>query len=285
MKRLLLFLLLPLACLAQPSSNIFPNIQALTNVDAHTISLDQTPVLALGGGNINGSGTWVVSTINPATVNAGSETLTNLPNWPSQTQNKFWASPNGSSGAPSIRAIVNADLPAIDLSGSEATGTLAAARLGTFTGDITTAGGSYSTSLKSTGTAGTYAVATFDAQGRETSGIPLNYSYTQAGGTNQVLDFNMGKIQDWALTNNVCLIYCTNGPGTSTIRFRANGANRTVLVDTNAMPLNVQGGAANGGYWAFVVTNGTMFSMASFYQSSTSSSANITNVAAVWANF
>lgn len=37
-----------------------------------------------------------------------------VPNFPSQTQNKFFASPNGSSGVPSFRAIVSDDIPVDD---------------------------------------------------------------------------------------------------------------------------------------------------------------------------
>jgi hypothetical protein len=40
------------------------------------------------------------------------ETLGAAPTWPSQTANTFWAAPDGSSGAPAMRAIVANDLPA-----------------------------------------------------------------------------------------------------------------------------------------------------------------------------
>ena len=61
--------------------------------------------------------------------------------------------------------------------GSAVYGTLAAAQFPALTGDITTAAGSLATALKSTGTAGTYRSATFDAQGRETSGTnPTTFS-------------------------------------------------------------------------------------------------------------
>lgn len=55
--RFLLLLLLPLACLAQPVSNVFSNIQVTNNGDFHTISLDQTPVLSYGSGAVSASGT------------------------------------------------------------------------------------------------------------------------------------------------------------------------------------------------------------------------------------
>jgi len=58
----------------------------------------------------------------------------------------------------------------IDLSGTNATGILAAGRFPALTGDITTVAGSLTTTLKSVGTAGTYKSVTTDAQGRVISG-------------------------------------------------------------------------------------------------------------------
>lgn len=61
--------------------------------------------------------------------------------------------------------------------GTDVSGTLAAAQFPALTGDITTSAGALATSLKSTGTAGTYRSTTFDAQGRETSGTnPTTFS-------------------------------------------------------------------------------------------------------------
>jgi hypothetical protein len=54
---------------------------------------------------------------------------------------------------------------------------LKAAEFPVLTGDITTPGGVLATTLKATGTAGTYRSVTFDAQGRETSGTnPTTFS-------------------------------------------------------------------------------------------------------------
>jgi len=58
----------------------------------------------------------------------------------------------------------------IDLSGTNATGILAAGRFPALTGDVMTAAGSLATTLKSVGTAGTYKSVTTDAQGRVISG-------------------------------------------------------------------------------------------------------------------
>lgn len=54
--------------------------------------------------------------------------------------------------------------------GAVLTGVLPATAFPALTGDITTSAGSLATTLKNTGTAGTYRSTTFDAQGRETSG-------------------------------------------------------------------------------------------------------------------
>jgi hypothetical protein len=59
----------------------------------------------------------------------------------------------------------------INLSGTNATGILAAARFPALTGDVTTTAGSLATSLSTTGvTAGTYKSVTVDAKGRVTAG-------------------------------------------------------------------------------------------------------------------
>jgi|GEM_PF-2413751 len=59
---------------------------------------------------------------------------------------------------------------AVDLSGTNATGILNSARFPALTGDITTAAGSLVTTLKNTGTAGSYTKVNTDAQGRVISG-------------------------------------------------------------------------------------------------------------------
>jgi len=56
---------------------------------------------------------------------------------------------------------------------SLSSGTVPAAQMPAFTGDITTSAGSTATTLKNTGSAGQYTKVTFDAQGRETSGTTL----------------------------------------------------------------------------------------------------------------
>ena len=70
-----------------------------------------------------------------------------------------------------------AQLNAVDLSGSQATGTLAVARLPNFTGDATTVAGSNTIVLSNSGvTPGTYSKVTVDAKGRVTSSSALGLS-------------------------------------------------------------------------------------------------------------
>jgi hypothetical protein len=62
---------------------------------------------------------------------------------------------------------------AIDVSGAEVAGTLAAARFPSLTGDVATVAGALATTLASAGTAGTYTKVTTDAKGRITAGAAL----------------------------------------------------------------------------------------------------------------
>ena len=72
------------------------------------------------------------------------------------------------------------------------------------TGDITTPGGSLATTLKNTGTAGTYTKPTFDAQGRETSGaaaVLASADYANQGTTTTVLHGNASGNPSFALVS------------------------------------------------------------------------------------
>lgn len=75
-----------------------------TNVSLNNITVGTLPIdLTMGARNLTTTGN----------LTAGTEILTTLPTWPNQTQNKFWSSPNGSSGIPTFRALVAADIPSI----------------------------------------------------------------------------------------------------------------------------------------------------------------------------
>jgi hypothetical protein len=75
------------------------------------------------------------------------------------------AAGNPSFGAVSLTTDVSGALPTTSLSG-----TLQAGQFPALTGDITTTAGALATTLKNTGTAGTYTSVTTDAQGRVTAG-------------------------------------------------------------------------------------------------------------------
>jgi hypothetical protein len=64
----------------------------------------------------------------------------------SQTANYVYASPNGSSGTPSFRALAAADIPTISAA-TQLSGTLPAAQFGALTGDVTNTAGSYATTV------------------------------------------------------------------------------------------------------------------------------------------
>lgn len=81
----------------------------------------------------------------------------------------------------------------VDVSSSDIIGILAAARFPALTGDVTTSSGAVATTLKNTGTAGTYTKPTFDAQGREISGtsaILASADYVNQGTTTTLLHGN-----------------------------------------------------------------------------------------------
>lgn len=82
---------------------------------------------------------------------------------------------------------------ALDVSTAAITGVLKAAAFPVLTGDITTVGGALATTLKNTGTAGTYTKVTTDAQGRVTTGATATLAsadFVNQGTTTTVLHGN-----------------------------------------------------------------------------------------------
>ncbi len=84
-----------------------------TNTQAHSTRLDSIAGLSdsVGWLHNNGSGTFAYSTPTYGDVGAA-------PAFTSGTANYFWATPNGTTGAPSLRAIVAADIPALSYEAS-----------------------------------------------------------------------------------------------------------------------------------------------------------------------
>ncbi len=111
----------------------------------------------------------------------------------------------------------NIQAGAVDLSGTHATGTLAAARFPALTGDVTTTAGSLATSLKAVGTAGTYRSVTTDDQGRVTAGTnPTTLEDYGITGT------TTGDVLQWDASTSKW-INAQITPGNETITFTSTG--------------------------------------------------------------
>jgi hypothetical protein len=131
------------------------------------------------GSPVTGSGTLAI-TITNATGTADScivlksnATVTGLTLAGSTTNSSLTASRPMKSDASKVMVSGQIDLS----SANEVSGILNALDFPALTGDITTSSGALATTMKATGTAGTYRSVTFDAQGRETSGSnPTTFS-------------------------------------------------------------------------------------------------------------
>jgi hypothetical protein len=102
-----------------------------------------------GGGGGSGTVTSVALTVPSIFSVSGSPVTTSgtlAVTLATQTQNKVFASPNGSTGVPAFRALVAADIPNLDASILTA-GTLLAARMPALTGDVTTTVGTVATTI------------------------------------------------------------------------------------------------------------------------------------------
>lgn len=140
----------------------------------------------------------------------------------------------------------NTPLPTIiNLNAAQLIGTLPAAQFPALTGDVTTSAGSAVTSLKATGTAGTYIKTTFDSAGRETSGTGLSTSDLPAlptSVTNGVAYTNLPTAQTWPGTNNMTNAANTFG-GTFTGTVNVTGGNP--VTNNYVAPLVFFGGMSN----------------------------------------
>ena len=126
-------------------------------------------------------------------------------NFSSQTANTFLAAPNGTSGTPSFRTIVSADVPTLNQNTTGSAATLTTGRTISLTGDVTYTSGSFNGSANVTGTAtlansgvtaGTYTKVTVDAKGRTTVGASLASSDVTTA-----LGFTPGTVA-YVTTNN-----------------------------------------------------------------------------------
>lgn len=110
-----------------------------------------------GSGNFS-AGTISATLSGNATTATSATTAANIANNIGTTTTVLHGN---AAGAPSFGAVAL---------GTDVSGTLAAAQFPALTGDITTSAGNLSTTMKNTGTAGTYGQVTTDAQGRVSSG-------------------------------------------------------------------------------------------------------------------
>src|SRR6266481_52034 len=134
------------------ANNVPISINA-NQITSGTLSAARFPALSGDVSNSAGSLTTTLATVNASIGSFGSASQVST----------FTVNGKGLITAASNVAI------AIDAS-QITSGTLAATQFPALTGDITTTAGALATTLKNTGTAGTYVKTTFDAQGRETSG-------------------------------------------------------------------------------------------------------------------
>lgn len=156
-----------------------------------------------------------------------------------QTQNRVLASPNGSSGAISLRALVAADIPAISLT-TGVSGTLPVANGGT---GVTTSTGSGSVVLSTSPTLVTPVLGT-PTSGTLTNvtGLPLT-----TGVTGILPAANGGTANGFT---------AFSGPATSTKTFTLPNASSTILT-SNAAVTVAQGGSGATTLTGYVKGNGT----------------------------
>lgn len=119
-----------------------------TTISIYYCTATNTWTAVTGGG---GSGTVTsVGLAMPADLTVSGSPVTNsgtlTASWASVAANRVLISPNGSSGTPTFRALLEADLPTLTTAGkvntSALTGTLAAGQMPAHTGDVTSSAGS-----------------------------------------------------------------------------------------------------------------------------------------------
>ena len=142
-------------------------------------------------------------------------------------------------------------------------GTIPASQFPALTGDVTTSAGSLTTTLKNTGTAGTYCKVAFDAQGRETSGSATLSLSTDVSGTLPQANEGPGSfIQSNVLTSGTTF---TTSAFTNTIKVRVQAAGGgSGGANTAAVSASAGAGGSAGGYAekTFAVTPSTGYTYA-----------------------
>jgi hypothetical protein len=181
--------------------------------------------------SVGGTGTVSGLTLSGTVTTSGNltlgGTLSVLPsNFASQTANTFLAAPNGTSGTPTFRTLVAADVPTLNQNTTGSAATLTTGRTIGMTGDVTWTSASFNGSANVTGTstlansgvtAGTYTAAsvTVDAKGRVTSAS----SNTIPTVNNATLTLNTSGIatgsQTWTANQGTAATFTVNVPGTN----------------------------------------------------------------------
>ena len=201
----------------------FPTLNQNTTGTAGGLSgTPSITVNALTATTINGaalSGTFTgAPTLSGNVAFTGTPTFSNVPTFPSTTQNFFFATPNGSSGSPSMRAIVSADIPTLNQNTTGTSGGL------TGTPNITV-GTINATSITGTGEGIFSAAGAASTPGLLVSGAP----YT--GGST---------------TTNFPQLYINDGTGPTT--FSANGTEFGINTPSgftgNLFDFHINGGAS-----------------------------------------
>lgn len=196
---------------------------------------------------------WYLNTTKEAWIDDGGEFhLNQVPGWPSQTANYFWAAPNGSSGAPTFRAIVAADLPTALASSTSVNGT-----------SIPSSATLCTTSSVCTGYAASGASTTVNSQ-TCTLGSTCTIPY-QVNGTGMTSQAGINHIT--STTNSVGLTVTPSNPSSNEVKFEVTGSSYTGNAATASNLSGCTGSAEGdicyytGSAWARLAGNssGTQF--------------------------
>lgn len=244
--------------ITNPSAVTFPRF----NADNTVSSLNDTSFrAAIGAGTVTSvSGTGTVSglSLSGTVTSSGSLTLggtlaVSPSNFESQTANTFLAAPNGSSGAPTFRAVAAADIPTLNQNttgtAANVTGVVAVANGGTGTATPNLVAGT------NVSISGTWPNQTINVTGSGTGDVVGPSSATD--GSLVAFDSTTGKLIKQAATvtvaqggtgltsltaNNVVI-----GNGTSTPLFVAPGSAGNVLTSNGTSWTSAPGGGGGGG--------------------------------------